>query len=92
MTEQSSDNELDGASIPELVELMRSDHPGERAAAACAIGDRLRTREIEGVENKTREAMAELLDDPVTHVRFETAIAMAELTFKRAIVRTRMLI
>ena len=84
MTEQSSDNELDGASIPELMELMRSDHAGERAAAACAIGDRLRTEEIETVENPTREMLAQLLDDPTTHVRFETAIAMAELQDFRA--------
>ena len=84
MTEQSTDNELDGASIPELVELMNSEHPGERAAATCAIGDRLRTREIQSIESKTREAMAKLLDDPVTHVRFETAIAMAELQDHRA--------
>ncbi len=84
MTEQSSDNELDGASIPELVELMRSEHPGERAAAVCAIGDRLRTREIQGVENPVQEAMAQLLDDSLTHVRFETAIALAELQDFRA--------
>ena len=84
MTEQSTENELDGASIPELVELMESEHIGERAAAVCAIGDRLRTREIQTVEKPVQEAMAKLLDDSVTHVRFETAIALAELQDFRA--------
>ena len=84
MTEHASDNELDGASIPQLVEFMGSDHPGERAGAACAIGDRLRTKELETIDETTREALAQLLDDPETHVRFETAIAMAELHDFRA--------
>ena len=84
MTEQAPDNELDGASIPELMDFMRSDHPGERAGAACAIGDRLRTKEIDAIHPQTQEALATLLDDPETHVRFETAIAMAELHDFRA--------
>lgn len=84
MSEPSSNNELDGASIPELRELMHSEYLSERAGAACAIGDRLRTDELKTLDGKTHETLATLLDDPATHVRFETAIAMAELHDFRA--------
>ena len=84
MSESSPNNELDGASLPELEGLMRSEKPGERAAAACAIGDRLRTQELEKLDSKLEETLASLLDDPATYVRFETAIAMAEIQDFRA--------
>ena len=84
MTTSSTNGELDGASIPELETLMRSEIPGERAAAACAIGDRMRTHELNTLDAKVQETLAQLLDDPTTFVRFETAIAMAELHDFRA--------
>lgn len=84
MSKSLPNGELDGASIPALEALMRSEKPGERAAAACAIGDRLRTQELEKLDAQVQESLACLLDDPATFVRFETAIAMAELHDFRA--------
>lgn len=78
------EGDLDGAPIAVLKSLFTSTYPGERAGAACAVGDRLRTREILKVEPQIQEALSLLLDDPLPHVRFEAAIAMAELHDFRA--------
>ncbi len=70
--------------MPELLSLMNSDDPGARADAACAIGDRLRTREILFIEAPVRDRLAALLDDPVPMVKLEAAIALAEARDQRA--------
>lgn len=76
--------DFDGAPLAVLVELMGSDTPGERADAACALGDRLRSRELDGLEPSQREALATLLDDATPGVRFEAAMALAEAHDERA--------
>jgi HEAT repeat protein len=70
--------ELDGASLPELSELLGSQDPGERADAATALGDRLRGRELEELEPALRQRLVALLSDADTMVRFEAAITLAE--------------
>jgi HEAT repeat protein len=76
--------ELDGAPLPVLVELMSSPEAGERSDAACAVGDRLRSRELLELEGPVREHLAGLLRDPVGTVRFEAAMALAEAQDPRA--------
>ena len=76
--------ELDGAPVPVLLELLAGANPTERADAACAFGDRLRTREIAAYEAPVQERLADLLGDPVPMVRFEAAIALAEAGDTRA--------
>ncbi|MEL6546809.1 MAG: HEAT repeat domain-containing protein [Myxococcota bacterium] len=76
--------DYDGASMPELMELMSGEDPGARADAACAIGDRLRTREIGTVDSTVRDRLAALLEDPVPMVKLEAAIALAEAKDTRA--------
>jgi HEAT repeat protein len=76
--------ELDRAPLPELLELLSSSDAGERADAACAIGDRLRSREVVSLEPAVQNGVAALIDDPVSHVRFEAAIALAEAHDPRA--------
>lgn len=76
--------DYDGASIPELLALMDSDDPGARADAACAIGDRLRTREIPDIDVTVRDRLAALLSDSVPMVKLEAAIALAEARDPRA--------
>ncbi len=75
---------LDGASLPELRELLDHADPAQRSDAACALGDRLRTHEIDGLEVELQGKLAALLDDPVPMVRFEAAIALAEARDARA--------
>lgn len=67
-----------------LVELLQHSSPGVRGDAACALGDRLRTREITGFDADVRHALIKLLDDPVFIVGFEAAIALAEAHEHRA--------
>ena len=69
--------ELDGAPLPVLLELFASDDAHERADAACAVGDRLRCREIVTLDPATLEQLVQLLQDPAAPVRFEAAIAIA---------------
>lgn len=76
--------DYDGASIPALLELLASREPGERADAACALGDRLRTREIERFEPAVQERLVALLGDEVPIVKLEAAIALAEAHDTRA--------
>lgn len=71
--------ELDGASLPTLLEYLNSDRPQTRADAACALGDRLRAHELEGLDAPWRERLEMLLHDGPFVVRFEAAIALAEL-------------
>lgn len=76
--------ELDGAPMPELLELLASDEPRLRSDAACAIGDRLRTRELAALEAPLRDRLSALLTDAVPGVRIEAAIALAEAHDPRA--------
>jgi len=76
--------DLDGAPMPELAELLASKDPTERADAACAIGDRLRTRELAALDAPLRERLAALLSDAVPGVRLEAAITLAEAHDPRA--------
>jgi len=76
--------DYDGASIPELTMWLDDDAPGVRANAVCALGDRLRTREIDRLDPPVIEKMASLLNDKDTFVRFEAAIALADAHDGRA--------
>ncbi len=77
--------ELDGAPIPVLLELMSSEDAGKRSDAACAVGDRLRTRELDALDPVLSARLGDLLSDPVPVVRFEAAIALAEARDPRAV-------
>lgn len=81
--------DFDGASIPELVGYMESDTAELRGDAACALGDRLRTRELYRLDSNVQNTLAGLLDDPYPLVRLEAAIALAEVHDSRA---TRLLL
>ncbi len=70
--------DFDGASLPELADLMRSEHAQARADAATAIGDRLRTRELDSMPQELHELVVAMLNDPVPIVRFEAAMTLAE--------------
>jgi HEAT repeat protein len=74
----------DGASIPELCDLLKSEAADERADAACALGDRVRCREVTALEPNVVEALVLLLQDEVPLVQFEAAMALAEVHEKRA--------
>lgn len=75
---------LDGAPIPELVDYLENEDPRLRADAACALGDRVRTRELDGLDAEVRRRLALMLDDKEPFVRFEAAIALAEVHDTRA--------
>lgn len=77
-------SDFDGASIPELHALFEHEEPTVRADAACALGDRLRTREIRDLPEAVQNALAKLLGDPVPLVQLEAAIALAEAHDRRA--------
>lgn len=70
--------DFDGVSIPSLVEYLEHDDARVRADAACALGDRLRTRGVAELELPVRHAIAALIKDREPFVRFEAAIALAE--------------
>lgn len=76
--------ELDGASLPELRSYLDHDSPVVRADAVCALGDRLRAREVRRLEPDVLNEMAALLTDEVPMVQFEAAVALAEAQDKRA--------
>lgn len=76
--------DFDGASLPQLAEWFESDEANTRADAACALGDRLRTQELPGLETSLREKLAKLINDPVRIVQLEAAIALAEVGDRRA--------
>jgi HEAT repeat protein len=61
-----------------LLEQLQGSHPKDRTDAACALGDRLRTHEIE-FDPQIRLALLKALEDPVPAVRVETAIALSEV-------------
>ncbi len=77
-------DDLDGAPIPVLRELLGHAEAEVRADAACALGDRLRTREVAKLDNSLQEELAALLNDPVPMVQLEAAIALAEAHDRRA--------
>jgi HEAT repeat protein len=76
--------DLDAAPIPTLVEYLEHEDPRLRADAACALGDRVRTREIDGLDGDVCRRLALMLEDEEPFVRFEVAIALAEVQDKRA--------
>jgi HEAT repeat protein len=80
----SDPHELDSAPISVLFGLLMSTEARERSDAACALGDRLRTREVRELDTAVREKLAELLHDKVLAVRIEAAIALAEARDVRA--------
>lgn len=77
--------DYDAEPLPVLLEHLRSDIPRHRADAACAIGDRLRTREVAALGVTERDALSLLLGDAVAGVRVEAAIALAEARDARAL-------
>lgn len=74
------EHEYDRASIPTLLGILADDEisPGQRSDAACALGDRLRCKEIPGFDADVMTALESCLTDPVFSVQFEAAIALAE--------------
>lgn len=70
--------DYDGASIPVLLEYLSHADGTIRCDAACALGDRLRTREIERFEPPVQARLVALLGDGIWSVRLEAAIALAE--------------
>jgi HEAT repeat protein len=82
--EHEEEIDLDGAPIPVLRDLLVHADPRQRGDSACALGDRLRTREIPGLDREIQEAVATLLSDEVFMVRLEAAIALAEAHDRRA--------
>jgi HEAT repeat protein len=79
-----SHREIEAASLAELVGFLDDARAGVRADAACALGDRLRTRELEELDATALAKLADLLDDAEVMVRFEAAIALAEAHDPRA--------
>ncbi|MCK5689788.1 HEAT repeat domain-containing protein [Myxococcota bacterium] len=74
----------ESASLDELREYFKAEHQVVRADAACAIGDRLRTKELTALEPPLQEELAALLKDDDFLVRLEAAIALAEVHDSRA--------
>ncbi len=69
--------DFDGVSIPSLSEYLGHDDARIRSDAACALGDRLRTRAVEVLDAPVLDEIATLLVDREPFVRFEAAIALA---------------
>ncbi|MBI5510453.1 MAG: hypothetical protein HY903_16980 [Deltaproteobacteria bacterium] len=76
--------DFDSIALDELQELLAHDDPYLRADAACAIGDRLRTREIESLAPPVLQQVGALLADREVAPRVEAAITLAELHDHRA--------
>lgn len=76
---------FDALSVSALREKLRHTHPGIRADAACALGDRLRMHLVDTLDSQIQSNLAELLDDAHALVRFEAAMALAELHDDRAL-------
>ena len=74
-----ADFDFDGASVPELHELMHHQDPLIQSDAACALGDRLRTRELDTLDNPVVETLRALIGSKSFIVQFEAAITLAEL-------------
>ena len=72
------------ASLPTLLSLLTVGDPDDRADAACTLGDRLRTGEVDHLDPTACAALAHSLDDVSPIVRFEAAIALAEAHDARA--------
>ena len=78
------EQDLDGASLPELAALLGSENPRARADALCALGDRLRTHELSKLEESLVQKLVALLDDTQDEVQLEAAITLAEMQDSRA--------
>lgn len=70
--------DFDTVTSERLGELLAHADGRLRADAACALGDRLRVRELEQL-GPLQPRLVELLADPVFLVRLEAAIALAEV-------------
>jgi len=79
MTSNSTEIDYDGASVPELHELLGHQDPLVQSDAACALGDRLRTGELDTLDAPVIETLRELIAFPSYIVQFEAAITLAEL-------------
>ncbi len=82
----TEEHEYERASIPTLLNVLSdtATTPDERGDAACALGDRLRCKEIAEFEPHVLQALLNTLDHPVFAVRFEAAIALAEAQHSQA--------
>ena len=76
--------DFDTASLEELLALLDHESPYVRADAACVFGDRLRTREIDGLPTTVKSRLVEMLDDREVLPRVEAAITLAEVHDPRA--------
>ncbi len=76
--------DLDTAPLATLVAHLDDNNPLERADAACALGDRLRTRELRALDAEVQARLVALLRDLDPAVRLEAAIALAEVHDARA--------
>ena len=80
MATPPADFDFDGASVPELHELMRHADPLIQSDAACALGDRLRTRELDTLDGPVVETLHTLLESQSFIVQFEAAITLGIFT------------
>ncbi len=71
--------------MPVLLEHLQSPNPLERADAACAIGDRLRCKEIHSLDPEVHNTLLMLLKDRVKEVQFEAAITLAQIQDNHAL-------
>ncbi len=71
--------DFDTASLDELLGCLTHEQFLVRADAACALGDRLRTRELVTLDEPLRMRLRRLLDDREVLPRVEAAITLAEL-------------
>jgi HEAT repeat protein len=76
--------DFDTASLAELEALLLGDDAQLRSDAATALGDRLRTHELDELPADLRELLVTLLDDATPMVRFEAAVTLAEAHDRRA--------
>jgi HEAT repeat protein len=71
--------QLDRASLAELVAFFASGDARLRADAVCALGDRVRSRELTEISSELRDQVAALLKDADQDVCFEAAMTLAEM-------------
>ncbi|MEE2962375.1 MAG: HEAT repeat domain-containing protein [Myxococcota bacterium] len=82
--EESWAQKLEKTDIPGLIKLLSDPDHEIRSSAACCLGDKVRTKELREFSHKLKETLAQRLKDPSGQVRFEAAIALAEMQDIRA--------
>src|SRR5512141_2037862 len=70
--------DFETTSLEELQGLLEHESPYVRADAACVLGDRLRTHELEALPTALQARLVHMLDDRELLPRVEAAIALAE--------------